>query len=96
MKEDRVSEQQRQHPDKSFETELANLVGVVVANLQQVIDRNPDLPVQARTALVRAMWKAMPLADAAAVTAMRKAYEPWLYLPELSDPSASSPNGMPS
>lgn len=88
-----MSEKQRQHPDKSFEVELANLIGVVVSNLGAIMDKNPDLPVQARTALVRTQWKLLPLQDAAAIRAMRAAYEPWLYSPA-SDPS--SPEGMPS
>lgn len=91
----------RTHPDKTFEVEMANQIGVVVAGLSAIMERNRDLPLEARTRLVRLSWKLMPFADATAIRAMRVAYEPWLYSPEpwlySPEPSESPPpEGMPS
>lgn len=88
-----MSSEPRIHPDKTFEVEMANMIGTVVAGLTAIIERNQDLPVEARTSLVRLSWKLMPLTDAAAIRAMRAAYEPWLYSPAPSE--GPSPEGIP-
>lgn len=61
--------------ERSFETAIAQQVGIIRSNLEAILDRNPDASAALRAALVRAVGKCMPLCDVEHLKRTRWAYE---------------------
>lgn len=61
--------------NKTFEIALAEQVALDLHKITEVIDRNPDLPIEVSAALIRLKARLMPLADHTHLRLMRRAYD---------------------
>lgn len=60
--------------NKTFEIALAEHVALDLHKITDVIERNPDLPVEVSAALIRLKARLMPLADHTHLGLIRRAY----------------------
>jgi hypothetical protein len=66
----------KRQPARTFSTAIANQVGVIQANLEAILDRNPDAPSEMRAALARVIGKCLPMSNLETLERLRTAYEP--------------------
>jgi hypothetical protein len=62
-------------PELSFEVAIANYVGPIKASVDMLLDRNPELSVPARAAIMRIAGKLMPLSNVEHLERWRDAFD---------------------
>ena len=61
--------------NKTFEIALAEQVALDLYKITDVIERNPDQPIEVSAALIRLKARLVPLADHTHLRLMRRAYD---------------------
>lgn len=64
----------RVYPEKTYEIALAEMLSIIKTNLDQYLERNPDLDRKAKFHLVRVIGKLHPLTDHTYLESLRDSF----------------------